>query len=115
MPKKDFYQRMKAEHRCVSCGKQDARTLNGRVHCDRCYGMEREYRKKNKEMIRHQISVYTFRQYYKRLENHECVGCGAKLPKDYYFVRCETCRAKQKEYKQKAHHQKKKTAKRGNA
>lgn len=110
MPKKDFYQRMKAEHRCVSCAKQDARTLDGRVHCERCYGMEREYHKANKEIIRHQISVYTFRRYYRRQENHECISCGAKLPEDYFYVRCETCRAKQREYRQK-----KKTAKRGNA
>ena len=34
---KKYYAQKVAEHRCVQCGKQDERTLAGRIYCSACY------------------------------------------------------------------------------
>lgn len=92
---KTRYQRLKAAGLCVSCGK-DAAAENS-VRCERC---KDKYRIINKNSR----SLY----YYHRLNKHECVDCGKKLPLDRYYVRCQKCHEKNKVCRKKCYERRKK-------
>lgn len=48
--------KMKAEHKCIICGKVDERTLSGKTTCNICFGKQKENRICHKpHMKRHQI------------------------------------------------------------
>lgn len=103
--RKKFYQKRKTERRCVNCGKQDERTLNGKTECAECTDKRSRYYAAQNEIQRklHRISntISNAQRYYRRQENHECVTCGMKMPENWYYVRCEACREHQKAYRKK--------------
>lgn len=109
---KERYAKRKAEHLCTACGKQDERTLNGFAMCADCCQKLKAYRQRPEIRAAHNAieATKSLQRYYNRQNNHQCVRCGIKLADDYYYVMCEACRAKAKEYSKK-----RKTAKRGNA
>lgn len=43
-------QKLKEQHRCLCCGKQDERTLVGYVACTKCVERQRQYRQKRKSL-----------------------------------------------------------------
>lgn len=91
MTRKEYRDYHKKHHRCIECSEKDKRTLSGSSLCEKCAAKSREYQReyyytKGKDTI------------LKRIEEHLCVKCGAKLPDGYTFKWCETCREKSKLY-----------------
>ena len=101
MDKKTRYYKLKAAGLCVECGKLPA--AENSVHCE-----------KSREMHRAKNNLYRARYYYERVESHKCVDCGAKLPPEYFYVRCSKCheknKKKQKEYYARRKHEQRKQA-----
>lgn len=88
------YKLRKKYHYCVTCGKQDSYTLNGRARCYECneeqnaYQSEHpEYAQRHKERLR--------RRYKERRETGMCTRCG-KRPASPGKTRCDICLAKDK-------------------
>ncbi len=94
-----LYQQRKAAGACVQCGKVDDRTANGKVCCAVCAQAKSESSRK-------------FHQ--KCAAEHRCVWCGDRLPEQYYYVLCPSCREKDRQ-ESAAYYQKKKTARSGNS
>ena len=94
--KANRYYRMKAQHRCTACGKQDDRTAAGKTQCASCaeksVKANRRYQAEHKGEYRTTQALWSYRRYHQRLENHCCVRCGQELAKDYYYTCCERCR-----------------------
>ena len=49
---KRFRDKRKSLHKCVTCGKQDERTLAGQALCSKCAEKQRQYKQKLKEQHR---------------------------------------------------------------
>lgn len=97
-----LYQKRKAAHQCVNCGKQDDRTIKGFVHCEHCSSvMKAAYNRVDKA----KKSASRKKSYLKTIQNRKCPRCKQPLPKDYFYTVCASCRKKMKAY-----YQKKKTA-----
>jgi len=95
MTRKEYSDYYKKQHRCVTCGRKDERTLSGFVACEKRAVRIREYQRNYYHTkIKGKIRVVKL----KRIEEHLCVKCGAKLPDGYTFKWCETCREKSKLY-----------------
>jgi len=94
--RKAFYERCKAAHKCVNCGKQDKRTLAGRIYCGDCDTKQKHYIDTHREQQRAVQSAANARRYYRLQESHRCVNCGVSLPEDYYYVCCKACRERKK-------------------
>lgn len=78
--------KMKAEHKCIICGKVDERTLSGKTTCNICFGKQKENRICRKpRMKRHQI-VSTMDKLYKlaRLATAEGLSYGQYVAKHRY-------------------------------
>lgn len=106
---KSLYHKRKAQHKCTGCGKVTPRTLSGRATCEQCAKNDKErkraysakYRVQHIEETRVAVALRSYISYHNRQESRKCVSCGAKLPEDYYFVRCNACRERQKVYRKK--------------
>ena len=102
--KANRYYRMKAQHRCTACGKQDDRTAAGKTQCASCaeksVKANRRYQAEHKEQLAAIKSAANAQRYYRLQENHCCVHCGSKLPEGYYYVKCEHCREYDEKYRQ---------------
>lgn len=102
---KKLYQKRKAEHRCTNCGGQDERTLAGLSICKKCPKIKSKYYNKyystHKEDIRFTAREYQNKRYHKMLREHRCVQCGKPLPGNYFYVDCEKCKERHKEYRNK--------------
>lgn len=72
MTKKERYYYLKAQGRCVQCGKH---TTEG-AYCAECKKVRIKIRKK---------------QYDKHKEEHRCISCGKVLERDDKGVRCKAC------------------------
>ena len=57
----ELYKYRKSHHLCTQCGKQDERTLSGRILCESCYNKAATTRRYRTE---------------KRLKKHQCILCG---------------------------------------
>lgn len=71
-PQNNRKARLKAEHRCVSCGKQDERTIAGKTLCGVCAKRHSANIMRNKE--RHY--EHTKRRFERMKAEHRCVVCG---------------------------------------
>lgn len=109
MSYKSLYYQRKVQHKCTECGKADLRTLSGKTICKRCTEKNRErkrlyaleYRADHREVTRTVVATCSYIRYHNRQENHECVTCGMKMPENWYYVRCEACRERQKAQREK--------------
>ena len=90
MANKITYAQRKADGLCVNCGKTAA--MPNSVFCKQC-----------RETHRAVNQLYAVQLHERRRANHECLFCGVKLPSDYYYVSCQKCREKQKEYYRRKH------------
>lgn len=76
-------EKYKAERRCVSCGKQDERTLSGKVHCESCNAADKLYRSETRQYL---------------ISRHRCVQCKAKDERTMRgLTLCQKCADKQAE------------------
>ena len=88
--------RMKAEHRCVRCGKQDERTIEGKTLCGVCAKKNSEYIMRNKE----RYYAHTKRRFERMLSEHRCVDCGRQDARTLIGKqKCAVCAAKHDIYK----------------
>ena len=79
--RKKYYAKKRAERRCVSCGKQDERTLSGRTYCAECYA--KRYvpysQRKPRTPERREIENADKRAWAKMYRDAGmCLRCGAK-------------------------------------
>lgn len=83
MTSNNSYWERKESHQCVVCGKQDERTLAGKIRCAECTERERK--------LRHmRTSVYE-----RRKAGHECVRCGKQDARTLRgLTKCEKCTQK---------------------
>lgn len=89
------------EGRCVSCGKQDAFTMIGKVRCAECSDKDAELKRKLNEGPAHKE-----KERLKRIERNEqrqanglCIQCGRKAGGGYKY--CPRCRAKDRNRKRR--------------
>lgn len=61
---------------CIICGKPNN---NGQQRCEDCAQALRDYQHK---------------RYYELVAQHRCSHCGRRMPKDWYYITCETCKTK---------------------
>lgn len=61
---------------CISCGKQDRRTREGKTMCAKCAAKQCEATK---------------RYYHRMKSDRVCTGCRKPLPEGYDKTRCEEC------------------------
>ena len=94
MTNKEWYEKRKSEHRCVTCGKQDSRTLSGLVYCAECNTKRTEAQRK----YRREISDYDKKVRQIRKKEGLCIQCGKE---DAYTMagrsRCADCAEKMRE------------------
>ena len=76
---KERYCTLKAQKKCVQCGKADDRTRAGMTHCVACADYARNY---NRNMVA------------ERVANDLCIRCGKK---SYGYSLCKKCRVKRAE------------------
>lgn len=69
--------RRREEHRCIQCGQQDTRTIEGKCRCERCELMKKAA-KYHRQLV--------------RARQGKCIICGKADPGEYYT--CPECRAK---------------------
>lgn len=90
------YAELKMQHRCTRCGKQDERTLDGRISCAECAAIQRErvraYTAENHEKVRARERVWRA----KRLAEGMCLFCG-KNPAQKGRQLCGACARKRSE------------------
>ena len=88
---------MKAVHRCIRCGKQDAYTLAGKQRCYECVEKEKqrckEYNKRNSEKNKQRAKE----RYYRLKSQGLCVVC-AKRKAQSGRTLCLRCAIKSNEY-----------------
>lgn len=90
-----LYNKRKAAHECVNCGKQDERTRKGLTCCEHCAAVSRlAYERTDRDKKR----ASQKKSYIKNVQNHICPRCKQPLPENYFFIVCESCREKYKEY-----------------
>lgn len=86
-----YYYRMKEEKRCIRCGKQDGRTLDGRILCVECARMN-----SLDTMLSHNIL------YEKRIAAGLCKYCGKENDRAADGkTHCTACYERQKEYQRR--------------
>lgn len=95
MTRKEYRDYHKKHHRCIECSEKDKRTLSGSSLCEKCAAKSREYHH-NYYLAKGKAKNKVLKL--KRIEEHLCVKCGAKLPDGYTFRCCEICREKSKLY-----------------
>lgn len=95
MTRKEYSDYYKKQHRCVVCSGKDERTISGFFTCEKCAAKFREYHR-NYYLTKRKAKNGAVKL--KRIEEHLCVKCGAKLPDGYTFKWCEACREKSKLY-----------------
>lgn len=99
--KRTSYQRHKAEHRCVACGKVDSRTLDGFVECTSCAAKNRDRHRQlaSQNPAEHAADLQFQRERYRRLKAHRCcVACGQSDDRTRSgYARCVACAAKDRE------------------
>lgn len=107
------YQKMVDEKRCTCCGKQDERTLSGRVYCMDCYKRHKANASPRKKRTKAQQDEEnkTRREWQEMCRKlHMCVNCGAK---DRYTINnhrlCLKCSTK-KNSQQRAKYDKQKAS-----
>lgn len=92
MSKRKYHQR-KEERRCVYCGAQDSRTLDGKITCFRCSAKEsgrdaRRYQSRKGPMLE---------RYEGRKAEGRCVQCGCQDGRTLSgHVRCIRCSDKRR-------------------
>ena len=89
--------KMKAEHKCIICGKVDERTLSGKTTCNVCFEKQKESRICHKpRMKRHQM-VSTMDKLYKlaRLATAEGLTYGQYVAKHRYDNRISNANEKE--------------------
>lgn len=90
------YAELKMQHRCTRCGKQDERTLDGRISCAECAAIQRErvraYTAKNHEKVRAREREWRA----ERLSNGMCLFCG-RNPAQEGRQLCGACARKRSE------------------
>lgn len=89
------------ECRCVCCGRQDERTLSGRVHCRECFGKKQARRIQTKRTPEQQEIENESRREWeaRRVELQMCAKCGAKDRNTVNGHRlCLRCAAKKRIY-----------------
>lgn len=90
-----LYNKRKAAHECVNCGKQDDRTRKGLTLCEHCAAVNSaNYARVDKAKKR----AARKKAYIKKVQNHICPRCNKPLSEDYFFTVCESCRERYKEY-----------------
>ena len=83
--RKDFYDRMRAEHRCTSCAVE---LPEGYTYA-RCPACTKKHKNSGT------------RRYLERISHYQCVRCGAQMPYGYRYCQCQKCREKDKERRAK--------------
>ena len=93
---KRFRDKRKSLHKCVTCGKQDERTLAGQALCSKCTEKQRQYKQKLKEQ-------------------HRCTQCGEQDERTLAGkTRCEFCSKNAKLlYRENKLHKNERTAQEG--
>ena len=98
------YQRKVAEHRCITCGKQDERTLSGRVRCQACFDKYRAKSHGNTPKTREKRDAENAdkRAWTAKLKSlHACTRCGTKDKRTLNgFSTCMICAAKHRRWQQ---------------
>ena len=100
--KRLYWGRVEA-HECTQCGKQDARTLEGRTRCAECAEKHNESTRKRREENGREKDVNRYRWRRKEyIENRCCHKCGTQ---DYLTMRgkalCISCSRKDKARQEK--------------
>lgn len=99
------YDERVAEHRCVTCGEQDERTLAGRTRCAACYAKAYKWPQTATEESRKSAALKKREQRAAWRAEMRCTSCGAQ---DYLTFRgkplCAACQRRrnrqQKEYRE---------------
>lgn len=101
------YMKKVAEHRCVTCGKPDERTLSGRVYCQECYDRHKAGAspRKPRSAAQSEQEKQDKREWEARCKSLQmCVRCGEK---DKYTVNghrlCKRC-SERKNQNQREHY-----------
>lgn len=98
----EIYAYYKARSRCVQCHKQDAYTLNGRAYCYDCMRLNHTYSRKSYYNGAGQRRQEKKREKAQQLRDQKrCTYCGKKLPDGHPYIRCDSCRARFRNYKRK--------------
>lgn len=99
-----WYKVRRKSFKCVSCGKQDERTLLGKAYCSECYAKQEEQREK-----RCADEEYVRRAREERLEweelmqdNGRCKRCGRPMEEGATGVNCIACRVYFRERRRKS-------------
>jgi len=96
------YQKKVAEHRCITCGKQDERTLSGKVRCNACFEKYREISRRRKPKTREQRDKENAdkRAWAAKLKSlHACTRCGTKDKRTLNgYTTCAICAAKHRRW-----------------
>lgn len=93
------YQKKVAEHKCVTCGKQDERTLSGRVRCQACFDKYKVHRTPKSRKKRNEENADK-REWCAILKSlHACTRCGTKDKRTINgFATCTVCAAKHRRW-----------------
>ena len=86
-------EKLKEQHRCLCCGKQDERTLVGYVACTKCVERQRQYRKKRKSL---HLCLKCGTQDERTLAGKICCAFCSKRQKLLYREKCKEFYEKKK-------------------
>ena len=89
---RESYSYWKSQHRCVSCHKQDAFTMGGRVRCAECTTKARESKISYRERNRDRLLAESQDWYFRMKADQRCVRCGRTVEGKY--TTCAGCRAR---------------------
>jgi hypothetical protein len=92
--KHETYYWLKEHKCCVSCKKQDARTLIGRIHCFECAEKNKRHHNNAYQENPDKYVKQSQRAREKRREQGECAYCGR--PYTGKYKACDYCRAKER-------------------
>ncbi|MGN1346959.1 MAG: hypothetical protein ACI4V1_09240, partial [Eubacteriales bacterium] len=84
------YDKLRAEHRCVRCGCEDAFTMNGRALCAECAEKNLLKTKEYYSAHRDELSQKAKKRYYSLKERGLCTICGRRRAKRWH-TQCEVC------------------------
>lgn len=101
-------EKCKREHRCISCGNTDERTLSGKTRCEKCTETQKKsYRKWYRTEHGKEVNRKKRRKMaYKRISQGVCIKCGKNPPKDTSMY-CEECIQKSNERSRRSRQRKK--------
>ena len=73
---------------CVNCGLCDDRTAAGKWLCKPCREKQTLLERKRRERL---------------MKEHRCTSCKSQLPDDWFYTKCESCKARERNnyYKRK--------------